>query len=47
MLDALKDNVLFDDDGVRQTPAVVELQRRGDYDPRVRYDLESHTQYRY
>jgi hypothetical protein len=46
MLDALKDNVIFDDDGVRSVPSVTEQQRRGLYDPRLRRDLESATDYR-
>ena len=29
MLDALKDNVIFDDDGMRGTPAYVASARRG------------------
>lgn len=47
MLDALKDQVIFDDDGIRETPSYVTMARRGQYDPRAHKDLETGAEYRY
>lgn len=46
MLDALKDDVIFDDDGIRETPVYVDLARRGQYDARQQRDFESGAAYR-
>jgi hypothetical protein len=46
MLDALKDDVIFDDDGFRETPSHVLAERRGQYDPHERKDLATGMTYR-